>query len=49
MNEKEVENARIYREFKRQVFMESEEVMGNTMVDMYSALQILANLLNVRD
>jgi hypothetical protein len=45
----EKEKVEVYKEFKRRVFMESEEVLGNTMVDMYSALQILANLLNVRD
>ena len=45
----EQDNEEIYKQFKKKVFLESEDVLGNEMVDSYMITDYLAELLGVED
>lgn len=42
-------NEEIYKEFSKRIFLESEDVLGNDMVDVYHAKSVLAELLGINE
>ena len=49
INALEQDNEEIYKQFKKKVFLESEDVLGNEMVDSYMITDYLAELLGVEN
>lgn len=45
----EQDNDEIFKQFKKKVFLESEDVLGNEMVDSYMITDYLAKLLGVEN
>ena len=45
----EQNNEEIFKQFKKKVFLESEDVLGNEMVDSYMITDYLAELLEVEN
>jgi len=49
INALEQDNEEIFKQFKKKVFLESEDVLGNEMVDSYMITDYLAKLLGVEN
>ena len=45
----EQDNEEIFKQFKKKVFLESEDVLGNEMVDSYMITDYLAELMGVEN
>lgn len=45
----EQNNEEIFKQFKKKVFLESEDVLGNEMVDSYMITDYLAELMGVEN
>lgn len=45
----EQDNDEIFKQFKKKVFLESEDILGNEMVDSYMITDYLAELLGVEN
>lgn len=45
----EQDNKEIFKQFKKKVFLESEDVLGNEMVDSYMITDYLAELIGVEN
>lgn len=45
----EQDNKEIFKQFKKKVFLESEDVLGNEMVDSYMITDYLAELMGVEN
>lgn len=45
----EQDNEEIFKKFKKKVFLESEDVLGNEMVDSYMITDYLAELMGVEN
>lgn len=45
----EQDNEKIFKQFKKKVFLESEDVLGNEMVDSYMITDYLAELLGIKN
>lgn len=45
----EQDNEEIFKQFKKKVFLESEDILGNDMVDSYMITDYLAELLGVEN
>lgn len=49
INALEQDNEEIFKQFKKKVFLESEDVLGNEMVDSYMITDYLAELMGVEN
>lgn len=45
----EQDNKEIFKQFKKKAFLESEDILGNEMVDSYMITDYLAELLGVEN
>lgn len=45
----EQDNEEIFKQFKKKVFLESEDVLGNEMIDSYMVIDYLAELMGVEN
>lgn len=45
----EQDNEEIFKQFKKKVFLESEDVLGNEMVDSYMITDYLAELMRIEN